>query len=718
MKGRDLVDMELKRTHFKMYKVGRKWVFACAVVLAMGSGATLTANADAANNSSNSQPRVSQSSQSGSGSESGQSGQSGSDTQNSVADKTSQETGTSDNGESSGSNVNSDSNSNSNSDSNSDSNNESTSSENSNRSGDSNGQKKMVAENESLTDNSSSGNNNKTKQLVKQSIKPKNYRHTPASAAALLANQAAKKLTSEQLKSKVNALIEKAQAKLPATTTALEPLAEAEIQSGGTVYDDFPDLDNLLGVSSVFHIFAREAELNAHTNGNVAVQNLIGNVNFGTNVIEELLDKDISYIQNITNIAGSSFVSKGDTRENKVVFGDGITIDISNPNRPMVNGVYIDHLLASEVYQDQNGQTYIDFDAEFAKLKALNESLAGKPSEATYSNSDFADQNSRVIDISDMTPNANNQIVLNLSPDVLNGNTPLTIKGLSPDAEGTTVIINVDTGGQADYDVNSQIKLIYSDGSERDNQETEHFGDNHLLWNFYDSTASDKQYGGTINVNAPFQGSMLAPSATIVANQNIDGNLIADKVIVKAETHRWDLQGNGDEDIEEEDFEKPIHPGIDVEMPNIEEPDTEEPDTENPGTEEPGTEEPDGELPDEGGDEDLTYEHEHPDYAEDEETADLWDDLIDAESESSAAAHADEQALLNRVDQAIANAKAQGNTALVAKLEAIRSRILGDLGGLPQTGEAQNNWAPAVGTALLASLLGTLGAVKIKKRRN
>src|SRR5699024_5852484 len=123
----------------------------------------------------------------------------------------------------------------------------------------------------------------------------------------------------------------------------------------------------------------------------------------------------------------------------------------------------------------------IDFDAEFAKLKALNESLAGKPSEATYSNSDFADQNSRVIDITDMTPNANNQIVINLTPDVLNGNTPLTIKGLSPDAEGTTVIINVDTGGQADYDVNSQIKLIYSDGSERDNQETEHFGDNHLL---------------------------------------------------------------------------------------------------------------------------------------------------------------------------------------------------------------------------------------------
>ena len=34
------------------------------------------------------------------------------------------------------------------------------------------------------------------------------------------------------------------------------------------------------------------------------------------------------------------------------------------PNRPMVNGVYIDHLLASEVYQDKDGNVYIDFDKE------------------------------------------------------------------------------------------------------------------------------------------------------------------------------------------------------------------------------------------------------------------------------------------------------------------------------------------------------------------
>ena len=409
----------------------------------------------------------------------------------------------------------------------------------------------------------------------------------------------------------------------------------AEVADGGNVADDYPDLHNMLGVSSQFHIFAREAELHAHTNGNVAVQNLIGNVNFGTNIIEELLDKDISYIQNISNIAGSSFVSAGETRSNKVIFGENIDIDVSNPNRPMVNGVYIDHLLSSEVYQDKDGNVYIDFDQEFAKLEKLSASLSEQPAEKSYTSDSFEDMNQRVIDVTDMQPDADGHIVINLSADVLNTSTPLTIKGLSADADGNTVIINVDTAGAANYQVNSQIKVIYDDGSERNNMETEDFGDNHLLWNFYDSTASDKLMTGLISVDRPFQGSILAPAAEIDANQNIDGNLIANKVNVKAETHRWDLQDNVDNENDPEPGD-----GGNTEEPgdggNTEEPgdggNTEEPgdggNTEEPGdggnTEEPGdggnTEEPepeyekpvhpsiDLEFPNDGDEEEPEYE--------------------------------------------------------------------------------------------------------------
>ncbi|WP_125588010.1 collagen-binding domain-containing protein [Companilactobacillus jidongensis] len=338
--------------------------------------------------------------------------------------------------------------------------------------------------------------------------------------------------------------------------------------SNNTGYDLHPE-DNELGYAAYFHIFANEAHLSTHTNGNVATGLLDGQVNFGTNIKEELLDYDVSYIQAISKIAGSSFVSGGDTRTNKIVFGNGIAIDVSNPNRPLVtygdndDQVYIDHLTAGETYQDKAGKdVYIDFADMFNNyLEPKSQELAKlDPSEiissgnsALITNSQFPDQNNRVIDLMDMKPNTDNQIVIYLSPEVLQQSTPLTIRGLSSVPEGDTVIINVDTqgsnlalndNGNQQYTVGSQIKVIYDDGSDRNNQETEYFGDNHLLWNFHDSTASDGLFDGNIDFNNTFQGSVLAPKAEVTVHHNLDGNIVADKVNIKGESHRWDLQDN------------------------------------------------------------------------------------------------------------------------------------------------------------------------------
>ncbi|MFO1547403.1 collagen-binding domain-containing protein [Lactiplantibacillus plantarum] len=595
--------------------------------------------------------------------------------------------------------------------------------------------------------------------------------------------------------------------------------ANDAVADGGNVTDDYPDLHNMLGVSSQFHIFAREAELHAHTNGNVAVQNLVGNVNFGTNIIEELLDKDISYIQNISNIAGSSFVSAGETRSNKVIFGENIEIDVSNPNRPMVNGVYIDHLLASEVYQDKDGNVYIDFDKEFAKLEQLSASLSEASANATYTSDSFEDMNQRVIDVTDMQPDADGHIVINLSADVLNTSTPLTIKGLSADADGNTVIINVDTAGATNYQVNSQIKIIYDDGTERNNKETEDFGDNHLLWNFYDSTASDKLATGVISVDRPFQGSILAPAAEIDANQNIDGNIIANKVNVKAETHRWDLQDNVDNENDPEpvpDYEKPVHPSIDAELPDGgegEEPEYDKPvhpsiDIEMPDDgegEEPEYDKPvhpsiDIEMPDDGEEEEPEYDKpvhpsidiEMPDNGEEEEEYDKpvhpsidvempdFDEIEDEEEAEDAEEEfeddiedeieagvtpdevvdqieeevdneitadwvtdetateletafeevqkeavvgdqiKDEETLINLIDRAIAQAKAHHNTALVAQLQALRTKVASALAvakgqALPQTDEAPSQMISLAGIALASTLV--LGAAAVSRRK-
>lgn len=831
--------MERKRTHFKMYKIGRRWAFACAVILTLGA-TTLAAKADdgaaeattnSTSTSSTTTKSVTAKTQTLKSSTTTHSSQASTDTANqnqSVLDA--EDTGSSTASSVANSTVTA------NADSNSAKNASTTS-----QSDEANSTVTTSASTKS-TAATSDGTGSKTIANTVTDTASDQSATTSATGDATTEQKNTNTVTAQATTVSTSAAVAKTAAtttnKVASPQTAATALTQAVTQTndavadGGNVADDYPDLHNMLGISSQFHIFAREAELHAHTNGNVAVQNLVGNVNFGTNIIEELLDKDISYIQNISNIAGSSFVSAGETRSNKVIFGENIDIDVSNPNRPMVNGVYIDHLLASEVYQDKAGNVYIDFDEEFAKLEKLSTSLSEQPADVTYTSDSFEDMNQRVIDVTDMQPDADGHIVINLSADVLNTSTPLTIKGLSADADGNTVIINVDTAGAATYQVNSQIKVIYDDGTERNNKETEDFGDNHLLWNFYDSTATDKLASGVISVDRPFQGSILAPAAEIDANQNIDGNLIANKVNVRAETHRWDLQdnvdnendpepgdnGNGEEpepdydkpvpptidvempsngdDEDEPEYEKPVHPSIDVEMPgdgdDEDEPEYEKPvhpsiDIEMPSDgdeDEPEYEKPvhpsiDVEMPSAGDDEEPEYEKpihpsidiEMPDFdaiedeAEAEEAEEEFEDAIEDEIEAGVTPDEvvdqieeevkneitadwvtdetvteletafeevqkeavvgnqikDEASLLNLIDQAIVRAEAHHNTALVAQLQALRTKVAAALAvaqgqSLPQTSEGADQMISLAGIALASTLV--LGATAISRRKH
>lgn len=700
--------METKQTHFKMYKDGRKWVFACALVLVMGGTATVAhADTDTGSAAADSSSQVVASGDAGNtGDSTGNAANDASKSSSADSTNTSNGTDTSNDGNGQTNHDSADSDGNSGSqdvrdtgsakeNANNDNNNNANNDANSNSSASTNkqGQLRILAENESLTADSAANAND----AVKDPDEP-TATTTPTEKTT--------------------------------TQTPVATAANADVQDAGSVYDDFPDADlnNILGVSSYFHIFANEATLGAHTNGNIAVGLLHGQVNFGTNIIEALIDKDISYIQSFDQLANSSFVMAEGARENKVVFGEGVEIDFTNPSRPKINGVDIDHLNASEVFQDKNGNTYIDFAQEFAKLKQTNASVADWPSVKDYTSADFPDMNNRVIDVTDMTPDENGRIVINLSPDVLQMNTPLTIKGLDPDEDGNTVIINVDTGNGTSYDMNSQIKIIYSDGTERNNHETEYFGDNHLLWNFIDRSASDKQFTGDLNFNNTFQGSVLAPSADITVNHNLDGNIIGNKVTVKGETHRWDLQDRPNTDKPEIAIPLPGEEGPNVpEEPEPEKPGTEEPEpetpepekpgTENPGTEEPGTPEPEtpgteepGEV-DETGEEEDSYGHHHAD----EEEVDEYEEAFE-----EADTPTEEAALLTKIEDAIAQAEAAHDTYLVTQLKAILQQLLTKMGdgngvGLPQTGETHSSWIQVLGLALATT---TLGGWLLRKRQN
>ncbi|MEG0255123.1 collagen-binding domain-containing protein, partial [Vagococcus sp.] len=307
------------------------------------------------------------------------------------------------------------------------------------------------------------------------------------------------------------------------------------IKDGETFYKDVPEAKSSpLGAANYFHIFANKANLRNHTNGNVATRELSGDSNFGTQNIQEM---EYNYAQQVKNINGAS----GITGHTKMVFGKDVRIDLSEFNRPKVNGKQMDRISGNDIYQDKAPNVYIDFDAEFQKLNNVSKSIIDHEVDRTYSSADFPDRNIRVIDASEFNKK---DVYIKLTSDVLQTGTPVTIAGLeknSGDGQFKNVYITVDTGNQSSYTMDSQIKFRYTDGSERGNKETIDFSDSTVLWNF-------EQYGspfsGSINLRSTWVGSMLAPKASVGGEQNIDGNIIANEFRGAGETHSWHWQKN------------------------------------------------------------------------------------------------------------------------------------------------------------------------------
>ncbi|MBE9880569.1 Cna B-type domain-containing protein [Enterococcus casseliflavus] len=403
--------------------------------------------------------------------------------------------------------------------------------------------------------------------------------------------------------------------------TQVSAPSAAQLSSGGSFKNDVPEVDDaLLGEAQYFHIFANHATLNTHTNGNLAVGELNGNVNFGTSIQDGSLATEINYIQKVNTIANSSFVSGTDSRKNKVVFGPSVTVDLADQNQQpavFVNGQRMDHLKTSEVFQDQSAsEPYIDFKKVFSTLQATSERLGAYPQTPGVTK-DFTDNNQRVINTAraendtqevvltltdeqgnplddgvyelqnkkthkevdeevtnddgqvietdlpegdysfveteapdgylidkkpisfsaDTIDEEDQKVVVTLSKTELEKDTPITIKGLT---KGTSpVLINVDTEGASTVNIKSQIKLEYTDGTTRNSHETEAFDDAIILWNFINQPENQM-----LSINSPFQGTILAVGDTVDVHQNVDGSIIADTVLVNAETHRWDLQAN------------------------------------------------------------------------------------------------------------------------------------------------------------------------------
>ncbi|HFC9216872.1 TPA: collagen-binding MSCRAMM adhesin Scm [Enterococcus faecium] len=289
----------------------------------------------------------------------------------------------------------------------------------------------------------------------------------------------------------------------------------------GNIYNDLTGNYGLLGIASQFHVFAKnKTTVNAHTDENIATHELDAKNNFGTELHEGLLNQEINYIQKTDSFANSSGIPTGSTRMNKFVVGSNVDVALQD-GHPTVNGSRLDHLTPDDFYKDRAGHEYIDFEQEFAKLNVAANDLATITPAKTYTAADFPDMNNRTIDLTGLS--VTGFLLVNIDAEVLTMNTPLQI--INPNDQ--VVVFNVINSSSA---LNVQSPIKYND---RSNHETEDFSDANISWNFGNEMTD-------LTISAPFQGTILAPNATIRITQNQDGTIIGTNVILDAATNRWD----------------------------------------------------------------------------------------------------------------------------------------------------------------------------------
>ncbi|CCF23669.1 collagen-binding domain-containing protein [Leuconostoc citreum] len=298
---------------------------------------------------------------------------------------------------------------------------------------------------------------------------------------------------------------------------------------------------NVVGLASNFGIYAKEANLSADTNSNLAVQTLnnASSQDFGTtgNNPDNLTKQDISYIQNIKDgaIKDNAFRNPNG---NTVVVGQTVNVQRNNDS-VRINGTQnaITNLKSQDVLQDTKTSKFIDFDKSFSDLQNTATEL-GKQVDSAGVVSNYSDMNNRTIDVNNAKADDQNRIFVTIPVDYLTAAQPIKISGLSSSVKGSTVIFNVTNINQWYNGISTQVNLSYTNGAQNIPNSNSHSVPNHILWNFGLTESPIGFYGGR------FMGSVLAPNATVQAGVNIDGNIIAKSVNVTGEFHRWDLQSS------------------------------------------------------------------------------------------------------------------------------------------------------------------------------
>lgn len=279
------------------------------------------------------------------------------------------------------------------------------------------------------------------------------------------------------------------------------------------------DTYGALGLANDFHIVAfSEATTGTHTNGNIMTELLHYQSNFGTNG----LSNEISYLKNIDISGGeikltdSSILVVG--KDSRVTFKDG---------QFWVNGVKVSGV--KTIMQDTEQYSYIDIEAVRKNVIELSNDLASKADTEGTVNKEG----------NTYTINGSGTNVCNLTVDDLNNISEGLLNLVFNKENPGTLVINIDARG-ADKVVIPGTSIR---GLDNVSGEVTDFSSGKIIWNVYDSTTSNGTYKGNVENNKATSGVVLVPNGTFTTNANWNGSMVADKVYVRAESHRTDFSG-------------------------------------------------------------------------------------------------------------------------------------------------------------------------------
>lgn len=325
--------------------------------------------------------------------------------------------------------------------------------------------------------------------------------------------------------------------KIVAAFTAVAVTASAGIFSASAesvTYEVSTDSDNLVSIMKSYCFIAlEELDVSGHQHGSAIAARIVKNPRpeGGINIESELCLRNeygasTTYIQSFEQLNGMVKIGYG---KDTLRIGENYTIRTNGSEKFVVCSYGgCEHKVenAGTVIADTATSKYMDLNNLKRSFEAYNKQLAETPAAGTVTVSG----QTYSVDAADgaVYYNINSSNYGSINADsIIN----------FPAGSTAILVLNIDMNGISEW---NRKPFVLTEGGVNvtsDESVYNHETANRIYYNFYDSSKTDKQYTGAINMTEKGWGTVIAPSASVTVGSNFCGVLVASSVTARGETH-------------------------------------------------------------------------------------------------------------------------------------------------------------------------------------